>query len=166
MSEELLLAIPIGTRVRLEGGDAQEAIVSEVQPDRYLIRFSNGKQTWAPADRIRTVGAGGVGVAATVMGWLTLLLGGIWWGLMCVYVMTHDGMKNLDELLLPITAAMTCVVLLLPTVILTRMARSRGGGNLRFNRVVLALIGTLMIWTLVYGIFGEEMGLGIARWKP
>jgi hypothetical protein len=161
MPEELSPAIPVGTRVRLEGGDIQEGIgiVSEAQPDRCLIRFPTGNETWAASDRVRAAGAGGVGVAATVMACLTLLLGGSWWVLMYVYVITHGGTKNLDELLLPITAVMTCVVFLLPTMVLTRMARSRGGGKLRFNRTVLALVGTLMVWTIVYGIFGEELGL-------
>ena len=48
------------------------------------------------------------------------------------------------------TAALTLAVFIIPTIILTRMARSRGSGSLAFNRLVLVLLSAIMMWTVVY----------------
>lgn len=104
-----------------------------------------------PSDQVRAASAGRVVLAAKIMGGLTLLIGGAWWALMWTYVMTHNGTKNLDELLIPITAGLTCIVFMVPTAILTRAARSRGGDKLRFNRFALTLVGSLMTWTVIMG---------------
>jgi hypothetical protein len=105
-----------------------------------------------PADQVRA-DAGRVGVAAKTMGALTLLIGGPWWLLMWTYVMTHRGARGLDELLIPTTALLTCLVFIAPTMLLTRSARLRSSDKLRFNRFVLSLVGGLMTWTVIYGVF-------------
>jgi hypothetical protein len=94
--------------------------------------------------------SGGVGTAARVMGALTLLIGGGWWGLMWTYVLTHNGARGLDELLIPITAGLTLVVLIVPTALLVRKARSRSGESLRFSRFALTMVMSLMTMTVIY----------------
>jgi hypothetical protein len=86
------------------------------------------------------------------MGLVTFLVGGGWWGLLFVDVLSHEPTRRLKEVAL-MTAVMTTIFLIMPTVVLTNKARSSGGGGMWFNRIVLMLVSGVMAYMAVISLF-------------
>lgn len=63
--------------------------------------------------------------------------------------MIHEPSRRFADIAV-MTAGLTCVLLIAPAIVLTRMARSPGGGKLRFNQFAIELVSALMAWTTVY----------------
>lgn len=151
MSNVQSQVLPVGTAVVVNDGTPSErrGTVSDVRTEQYLVRFSNGHDEWLLPEVVRPVGGKSIVTAARWFGIMTFLIGGGWWGLLFGDAIVHEPSRGFADMAL-LTAGLTCVVLIVPTMILTHMSHSRGSGKLWFNRLVLTLVSGMMTWTVVY----------------